>query len=125
MFKATRATDMEGEDSTQFAISLTTSSAVTESCMVTVALNTTVCLKFLCDPRQLKVSLSILNVQEHLGVIYSVSCNIMSPNFCRCLFSCIAYANDHYYYNYNLKIQLKYVYSISQTEYRDHMHACT
>ena len=88
--RVTAATDIDGEDCTQLVISSTTSSAViTESCKETLALNTTVSTKFPIDPRQLKVSLMILNVQEHLDVISSISCDIMSSNFCLCLSSYI------------------------------------
>ena len=84
MSRVTEAIVIDAEDSTQFDISLTTSSAViteAEACTVTLALNTTVFSKFPCDPRQLKLSLAISNVQEHLGVISSITVDIMSSNF--------------------------------------------
>ena len=85
MSRVMEAIFIDGENCTQFVISLTTSSAViteVESCTVTFALNTTVFTKFPFDSRQLKLSSTILNVQEHLDVIACITSDLMSSSFC-------------------------------------------
>ena len=80
-------TDIDGEDLIQSSISVTTSSAgisTAVACTVTLVLNTMVFTKFPCAPRQLKVSLPILKIQEHLGVIACITCDLISSSFCHC-----------------------------------------
>ena len=84
MARVSASTDIDGEDCTQLVILLTTSSAL-GPWIVTLALNTTVFSNPSLDPRQLKLSSTILKVQEH---IYSITADLMSSSFWFCLSTC-------------------------------------
>ena len=80
MARVTPTTDIDGEDCTQFVILSTISSAI-GPWIVILALNTTVFSNSPCDPRQLKVSSTVLKAQEHLGAITSITADLMSSSF--------------------------------------------
>ena len=91
--RVTAATDIDGEDCIQLVILLTTSSAI-GPWIVTLALNTTVSSNPSLDPRQLKLSSTILKAQEHLSVISCITVDNMSLSFWLGLSICNMYTSN-------------------------------